>query len=135
MEQSQPFSPLKKLLLGALLRCPNCGRGHIMRGWFTVNPTCPVCSVRFERQPGEGTGAMMIVMSMMPLPAIILFMVLYSVGTIPLGALLGGLLVGMIVVSLLAYRHARGIWVAIIDLSGGLKRDEAQPAKPGEFVA
>jgi uncharacterized protein (DUF983 family) len=127
MEQRQPFSPTKKLLLGALLRCPNCGQGHIMHGWFTVNPLCPVCRVRFERQPGEGTGAMMIIMSLLPLPTLLLFMVLYSLGTIPLGLLLGGLVLLLIVVALLAYRHARGIWVAIIDLSGGLKTDEEQP--------
>jgi uncharacterized protein (DUF983 family) len=126
MEQRKPASPIKKLLLGVRLRCPNCERGRIMRGWFTVNPTCPVCSVRFERQPGEGTGAMMIVMSIMPLPTIILFMVLYSLKAIPLGALLGGLLVLMVLTSLVLYRHARGLWIATIDISSGLKTDEEQ---------
>lgn len=38
--------------------CPRCRRGRIFRGRFAMHPTCPVCALRFEREPGYFTGAM-----------------------------------------------------------------------------
>ena len=31
------------------LRCPNCGRGKVIRGWADVRPRCSGCNFRFER--------------------------------------------------------------------------------------
>jgi uncharacterized protein (DUF983 family) len=39
-------------------RCPRCRRGRIFQGRFAMHPTCPVCALRFEREPGYFTGAM-----------------------------------------------------------------------------
>lgn len=39
-------------------RCPRCLEGRIWRGAFTMNEPCPVCGLRFEREPGYWTGAM-----------------------------------------------------------------------------
>jgi uncharacterized protein (DUF983 family) len=46
--------------LAALARglCPRCGSGRIFRGRFAMHPVCPVCALRFEREPGYFTGAM-----------------------------------------------------------------------------
>ena len=39
-------------------RCPECGEGRIFASRWQMNPTCPVCGIRFERGPGYFTGAM-----------------------------------------------------------------------------
>jgi uncharacterized protein (DUF983 family) len=46
--------------LGALLkqRCPRCLRGRVFVGLFRMHEHCPVCGLRFEREPGYFTGAM-----------------------------------------------------------------------------
>jgi uncharacterized protein (DUF983 family) len=46
--------------LGAILasRCPRCLDGRIWRGLFAMNESCPVCHLRFERESGYWTGAM-----------------------------------------------------------------------------
>jgi uncharacterized protein (DUF983 family) len=46
--------------LAAILagRCPRCLEGRVWRGIFTMNETCPVCGLRFEREIGYWTGAM-----------------------------------------------------------------------------
>lgn len=56
--------PFKRLSLRARLaavaagRCPRCRGGRIFRGRLSMNPTCPACGLRFEREPGYFTGAM-----------------------------------------------------------------------------
>jgi uncharacterized membrane protein len=39
-------------------RCPVCLRGKMFRGWLAMNPECPVCGHRFEREQGFFQGAM-----------------------------------------------------------------------------
>ncbi len=58
-----PKEPSKlAAILGA--RCPRCRAGRIFRGsivWFTaMNPQCPVCGLKFEREQGYFLGAMYI---------------------------------------------------------------------------
>jgi uncharacterized protein (DUF983 family) len=42
-------------------RCPKCLSGRVFppffRGPFRMNPQCPVCGIRFEREPGYFLGA------------------------------------------------------------------------------
>jgi len=39
-------------------RCPRCLRGKVFGGFVRMNPTCPECGLRFEREPGYFLGAM-----------------------------------------------------------------------------
>lgn len=51
--------PLRERLASvAAGRCPRCRRGRIFRRLLAMHPTCPTCSLRFEREPGYFTGAM-----------------------------------------------------------------------------
>lgn len=40
------------------LRCPRCHHGKVFRGLIAMNRHCPVCGLRFEREPGYFLGAM-----------------------------------------------------------------------------
>ncbi|MFQ5521099.1 MAG: DUF983 domain-containing protein [Candidatus Methylomirabilia bacterium] len=42
------------------LKCPRCGLGLLFRGVFTMRARCPVCHLRFEREPGYFVGAIYI---------------------------------------------------------------------------
>jgi uncharacterized protein (DUF983 family) len=39
-------------------RCSRCREGRIFRGSVTMNESCPVCGLRFEREQGYFMGAM-----------------------------------------------------------------------------
>ena len=41
-------------------RCPQCREGRVFRVSTTMNPTCPVCGLPFEREEGYFLGAMYI---------------------------------------------------------------------------
>jgi uncharacterized protein (DUF983 family) len=48
----------RRLRAIATLRCPVCLEGKMFVGRFTMNPACPVCGHRFEREQGFFQGAM-----------------------------------------------------------------------------
>ena len=37
-------------------RCPQCGRGAILKSWFEMNQRCPVCGVTLWKNDGEWMG-------------------------------------------------------------------------------
>jgi uncharacterized protein (DUF983 family) len=41
-----------------LQRCPRCARGRIYERGMKMNPSCPVCELLFEREPGYFLGAL-----------------------------------------------------------------------------
>lgn len=114
---------IKKLLLGALLRCPNCERGGIVGPWLRMNSICPHCGVRYERSPGESTGAMILVLSGAPILALIAYFILDARLHPPLWIGLGFALALVVALCLLLYWPARGLWIAVSYLGGGVYAD------------
>jgi uncharacterized protein (DUF983 family) len=39
-------------------RCPQCHQGKVFAGSLRMHELCPVCQIRFEREPGYFLGAM-----------------------------------------------------------------------------
>lgn len=115
---------MNKLWLGLRLRCPHCGQGHISNGLLRSRDVCEVCNVRFERKSGESAGASIIWVGILPILSMIFYFVLYAINNdLSLEAQLGVTMGFTVIVGLLGYRHARGLWVAIVELSDGLKTD------------
>src|SRR6266571_3151965 len=54
--------PVGPVLAAALrLRCPNCRKGPVFRGWPNrVHPRCPVCGLSFMRESGYYLGGMIL---------------------------------------------------------------------------
>lgn len=48
----------KRLVSILRQRCPRCGEGRVFRGSTSMNSTCPVCGLAFEREPGYFLGAL-----------------------------------------------------------------------------
>ena len=122
---------IKTLLRGLRLRCPNCGDGHISDGWFSIRETCPVCHVRFERKPGESTGANIITLSVLPIPALALAFGMMAINPdLSLLVVIGIPALLVVAASLLGYRHSRGLWIAVVALTDGLHVDSAASEHP-----
>lgn len=113
-----------KLLLGLQLRCPHCGEGHINDGLIKTRDICEVCHVRFERKSGESAGASIVWISVLPILALIFYFILIAINNdLSLPAQLGITMTFTIIIGLIGYRHARGVWIAVVELSDGLKTD------------
>ena len=111
------------MLVGFTLRCPNCEQGKLFSGSFEMNPTCPNCGVRFERHSGESLGGMMINLVTAELLTVggwILTEVLFDLPWVPV---LAFWVVFNILFCVAFYRSARGIWVAISYMGGGVYAD------------
>jgi uncharacterized protein (DUF983 family) len=116
---------IHKLWLGARLRCPNCEQGRLFAGLFRMHPTCPVCSVRFERSSGESLGGMMLNLVATELLTVGGFFGSYVALGSPadMTPLIGFWLVFDLLFVLAFYRPARGIWTAVTYLTSGLRPD------------
>ena len=115
---------INKLGLGLRLRCPHCGEGHISDGIFKFRDTCEVCHVRFERKSGESAGASIIWVGILPIISMIFYFVLYAINKdLSLEIQLLITMTFTVIIGLIGYRHARGLWIAVVELSDGLKTD------------
>lgn len=115
---------VEKLMRGVRLRCPHCGEGHISDGMFSIKKTCEVCGVRFERKSGESAGASIIWLSILPIPALIIYFVMVTINPdLPLAVQWGVPLGFLLIFSLIGYRHIRGLWIAVVELTDGLQAD------------
>ena len=109
--------------------CPRCEQGRVLKTPFTLKGTCPFCGVRFERSPGEGTGAMMLTISLVPLLVILVMFIFLTRPNAPAGLIIFGAVIGVIVACLMFYPLARCSWLGITYLGGGLETDEEYEAK------
>ena len=97
-------------------------------GLFEIHESCPVCGVRFERKPGESTGASIMALSLLPIPAIaISFIMLLINPDLSLWVVIGVPAALILILSVVSYRHTRGVWIAIIALTDGLHTDDERP--------
>ena len=117
---TSPLAVLQSLTCGLLLICPVCRQGRMSRSLFRLRERCPRCGVVFERDPGEMTGGMainMVISSILGV-ALAIYLAFFTTLSIPvLAAILAAVTVGF---GLLFHRHARGLWVAFLYLSGAI---------------
>jgi uncharacterized protein (DUF983 family) len=126
------FYYARKLMVGMFLRCPNCERGKMFTGLFTIRETCPYCNARFERQQGESIGGTLINLSFAEVLSIGGFFVSEALFHPPGVLQLVFWVLFNILFVIFFYRHARGMWVAIAYLSGGVYPDQPSDWKREE---
>lgn len=109
------------------LRCPNCAQGRIFTGLFSMNKTCPVCGVRFEREDGESVGGMYINLALAELITIGGFFVANALFAFPFIPHLVFWAVFNVAFVTLFYRHARSLWIGTVYVTGGVFADSETP--------
>lgn len=117
--EGRPFTrwpkPATETLIARAMRlkCPRCGEGKLFCGFFTMEPRCSGCGLKYERAPGYYLGSSYVNYG---ITAVILFVVYwvlhYKVGlkNKELAAPLAGFCV---IFPLLFFRHARALWLAL----------------------
>ena len=97
------------------LRCPRCLHGGLFRGFLTMRAECPECGLKFGREDGYYTGAMIVsyALSVPVLGAI--FALLYVTFT-PQWTLIAVWFASLPVFvpfALIIFRYSRAIWLHI----------------------
>lgn len=58
MVQYPNYGIARRLWAALLMRCPRCCKGGVYKAPLRMRERCPVCDLKFEREPGYFTGAM-----------------------------------------------------------------------------
>jgi uncharacterized protein (DUF983 family) len=111
------------LIQGLLLICPACQQGRMFRSLFTMNVRCPICGLIFERDAGEVTGGMAINMTLTSMIALVGGGLAAVYTDLPAIVLIGGIAILTVAFGLLFHRHARGLWIGILYLTGSIFED------------
>jgi uncharacterized protein (DUF983 family) len=110
------FRRAAKLVARALLlRCPNCGRGSVLRDWFHMRERCSVCQVWLEREEGYFVGAMainIVVGEFLPFFGAIAALIL-TWPTPPWQALQIAVPVSMALCPVILFPFSRTLWLAL----------------------
>lgn len=108
---------ISALFSGFVLRCPQCHKGSMFSSWFKMRQTCPDCHLEFEKASGEITGGMGVNI------VATLFIAIIAAAVIGFskGPLLPPLLIMcavMIIFPIVFYPSSRGMWVALLYITG-----------------
>ncbi len=114
---------LNVLKTGLRLHCPHCGRGKLFAGWFRMHETCPYCQARYERGPGEALGGMYVNVALAEITALLGFFTIDALTDIPALWQLPFWVLYTVLFFVLFFRPARGMWIAVVYLTGGVYPD------------
>jgi len=107
-------APFRRRLWAALRqRCPRCLRGRVFHGVTAMNERCPICELRFGREPGYFLGAMYISYGL-AIPVLALLAWLVQLLVLPDWPLHWTLLVACVPFVLfvpLIFRYSRVFWM------------------------
>jgi uncharacterized protein (DUF983 family) len=116
-----------------LLRCPRCGSGGVISGWFGMADCCPGCGHCFEARPEEGFFLGAFTINLAVTEGILLlslfgyiFLLAATGGDVPVVPVMVVCFTLAVVLPVLFYPFARTIWAAI-DLALHRER-ERRPA-------
>jgi uncharacterized protein (DUF983 family) len=108
---------LRDFWRAVLLRCPNCGGGHVLKSWFKLNARCPRCGIRLERGESDDyfLGGMFfnIVLAEVVFALVLLVVLLVMWPNIPWAGVQDSLIAAMIAAPILLYPVSRLMWLAL----------------------
>ncbi|MFO7323018.1 MAG: DUF983 domain-containing protein [Chloroflexota bacterium] len=123
MSWGQLVAGLRALWAGIRLRCPYCGRGRLFERAFHMRATCAYCDARFSRARGEFVGAVYLSSTLTLVLALAGFFSLEAWLDPPLALQLALWIGFALLFPMLFFHTARGLWVAIAYLTGGVYPD------------
>src|SRR4029453_15172042 len=102
---------------GLRLRCPVCGKGWLFRTSFAIHERRPCCGVGFAREHGQWVGSLDI--NTFGVALLLMIGAAFSPSW-PLPVSLAVWCPAAGLVSLITFRFSRGLWTAIVHLTGGV---------------
>lgn len=114
------------------LRCPQCGRGRLMRGFGELEPACPECGLVYRREPGAMTGSMYLTAAVNQVFAclVITLVWIFTDWSVLVSLLVSVPLVGAFCFAFLPW--SQSLWVAIEYVSDYVDREPwVAPRPPG----
>jgi uncharacterized protein (DUF983 family) len=102
---------------GLRLRCPVCGVGPLFKNYFVMWERCSSCGVAFAREHGQWVGSL----DINTFATAFVLMIGAAFG--PLWSLRTSLIVwcsAAVLLPIITFRFARGVWTAIVHLTGGV---------------
>src|SRR4051794_22615011 len=120
---------------GLIRHCPNCGSGHLFRGWFRMVDCCPRCGHRFDREEGFWLGAYVINFAVTEAALAVVFAAYIVMqardnsSSMPVAPWLVAGLIVAVGVPLLFYPFSKTIWAAIDLVMHGGAFDTGLPSR------
>jgi uncharacterized protein (DUF983 family) len=109
---------ISALLSGLVLRCPQCHKGSMFSSWFTMRRSCSHCQLEFEKASGEITGGMGVnIVATLFIAIISAAIIGFSEGPLLLPLLIMSAV--MVIFPIVFYPSSRGMWVALLYVTGG----------------
>ena len=102
---------------GIRLRCPVCGMGRLFRTYFRMHEACSCCGVRFAREHGQWVGSLDINTFVVAF-GLMIASAFAPDWPLPITLVVWG--AAAIVVPLVTFRFSRGLWTALVHLTGGV---------------
>ena len=114
------FEILDILGRGMKLRCPCCGHGQLFKTRFRTHERCSACDERFEREPGQGFGAIYINLGLSVMLAAMGSLITNTFSPLTMPQQRSILIPVAVLGPCLCFRLAKGLWTSIIFLGEGL---------------
>ncbi len=114
---------LRAMWYGLLLICPRCHEGKLYASWTVRNDQCPVCGANFEPGEGDFLGSMFMAYTGTVVVVGTAILLLGLLTDISLTDLLTYGIVASAVFLVLTYRNMRGVWIGIVYMMTGFRRD------------
>jgi uncharacterized protein (DUF983 family) len=122
-EHQNPPHPVTAGLFQAIRRqaCPRCREGQIFdgplryatlwRGFLKMHDRCPVCGLKFEREPGYFLGALYFSYALSLPPGLLLIMLIWRWTLWPFDLVMLGAFVAYLPLVPIVTRWARVLWI------------------------
>jgi ABC-2 type transport system ATP-binding protein len=123
---------IRQLLSRALrLRCLRCGEGQLFHGLFRMHPECPMCGLKFEREPGYFLGAIYINYAATVICMLAGFFAFdYFVQPSLTSQIITWSSFG-VVFPMLFYRYSKSLWLCLDYLFSPVEEAHVEMGKPG----
>src|SRR5205085_11089842 len=98
--------------------CPRCRtgpifRGSVLRGFLSMHEKCPVCGLKYEREPGYFLGAMYFSYLLSILPVLAIVLVIWRVTNWRFDLVMLGAFLAYLPLAPFVTRLARVIWMYV----------------------
>ena len=93
------------------LRCPECGRGRLFRGWFRMAEECSHCKLSYQREPGFYLGSIYINYGLTSAIVAVAYPLLRLFTRIDNVVLMSSTVAFAVIFPVVFFRHARSIWL------------------------